>query len=68
MVNSNLLKSKMVAAGYTQRTMAEAMKISKNTLNSKVNGKSCFDTDQVTLVCELLNITNPSEKCAIFLS
>ena len=68
MINTNMLKSKMVLKGYTQRTLANDMNINKDTLNCKINGRSCFDTDQVTKLCELLDIEDPAEKCAIFLS
>ena len=67
MVNSNLLKGKIISAGYSQRSLAKAMKKSKDCINAKVNGHSPFNVDEVILLCELLGITDPVEKCAIFL-
>ena len=67
MINVNLLKGKIVAAGYNQRGLAEKVGMSANSLNAKINGKKKFDTDEVFKICEALNITDPSEKCNIFL-
>lgn len=67
MLNKNMLLSKMVAAGYTQKKLAEAMKVSKNTINSKINGRSYFDTRQIETICNLLGIVSNSEKSEIFL-
>ena len=68
LVNANLLRGKMVSNGYTQDSLARKMKISKNTLSAKINGKSQFDLEEVLLLCELLSITSNDEKCNIFLS
>lgn len=67
MVDTNLLKGKIVAAGYTQRKLATAIGISVNSLNAKINGRKIFDADEVNRICDVLKITNPSEKCEIFL-
>lgn len=68
MVNTALLKGKIVANGFTQRTLSEKMKISENNLSAKINGKSEFDLSQVMALCEILCINDPKEKCDIFLS
>ena len=59
-MNVNKLKAAMVEAGYTQRTLAKAMNMSKNTLNAKINGKSRIFIDEAMTICHLLNI--PSEN------
>lgn len=41
--------------------------MSKNTLNSKVNGKIPFNTIEIEAICEKLGITDPAEKALIFL-
>lgn len=69
---TNELKGRIVAAGYTQKTLAEAMtsdgkKISENTLSKKVNGRVPFDTDEVVCICKLLGIHDNDEKAHIFL-
>ena len=68
MVNANLFRAKMVLAGYSQRKLAEAMDMAENTLGSKINGHGYFNTEQVVKLCELLHITDDSEKCQIFLA
>ena len=69
---TNELKGKIVAAGFSQKTLAAAMtaaghKISENTLSKKVNGRVPFDTGEVTCICGLLGIHEASEKAHIFL-
>lgn len=71
-MQSNLFRGKMVAAGYTQNSLATAMtkkgvKISKNTLSKKINGIVPFNTDEVICICDLCNIVDNDEKAYIFL-
>lgn len=67
MLNKNKLRSAIAEAGYTQGRLAEAIGISKNTMSSKVNGKSCFDVNQVDMICRVLGIIDPNRKADIFL-
>lgn len=67
-MDKNRLLSYIVKKGYNQRTLAKALGVSKNTLNSKINGKSYFDTRMISDMCELLDITDDSEKIKIFLA
>jgi DNA-binding XRE family transcriptional regulator len=67
-MNANKLKGRMVEAGYSQRTLAAAAKMSENSLGNKINGKSSFTLDEATKICSILSITDPLEKAAIFLS
>lgn len=67
MVNTNLLKGKIVANGYTQGQLAEKMNISVNSFSAKINGKNAFTLPEVERMCEFLGITDPKEKCEIFL-
>lgn len=68
MLNKYKLLAKMVESGYTQRSLAKRIGISKNTFNSKVNGKGYFDTKQIEDICDVLNITSGMEKSEIFLA
>lgn len=68
MLDKRKLLGRMASAGYTQRSLAKAVGISKNTINAKINGNSCFDTDQIDRICRVLNITSGLEKVEIFLS
>jgi len=68
LVNANLFRAKMVEAGYSQRRLAADIPMAENTLGSKINGRGYFNTAQVERICLLLKITDPVEKCKIFLS
>ena len=66
-MSSNKLKGKIVEAGYSQRSLAAELGMSKNTLNSKVNGKIPFNTNEIEEICKKLGIHDNAEKAAIFL-
>ena len=67
-MNANLLKGKIVAAGLTQYELAAKLGISKNTLISRLSGRSSFTLEEVKLICQLLPISDNAEKVDIFLS
>lgn len=67
-MNVNKLKGAIVSAGYTQRTLANMLGMSKNTVNAKINGKSRITMDEVDKICEILSITDIKEKSDIFLT
>lgn len=52
----------------TQIQLAKEIKVSKNTLNAKLNGKGHFDTKEIDDICNALNITDGNLKAHIFLS
>ena len=56
----------MVLAGYSQRKLAKAANIGVNVLNKKLNNNGVFRCDEVDRICEVLNITDASEKVDIF--
>lgn len=58
----------MEKAGYSQRSFAEELGMSKNTLNNKLNGRGVFNTAEVKYICEKLGITDCATKCEIFLT
>lgn len=66
-MQTNILRGKMIAAGYNQGTLAAELNISENTLSSKIRGKRPFNTDEIMRVCELLSIVDDAEKAYIFL-
>lgn len=72
MVDILKLRSRMVLKGYSQKRLVEELnlrgvKISENTLSSKMNGKP-FDTDLVDGICDVLELEDPAEKAEIFLA
>ena len=72
MVDILKLRSRMVLKGYSQKRLVEELnlrgvKISENTLSSKMNGRP-FDTDLVDGICDVLELEDPAEKAEIFLA
>ena len=67
MVDKNRLMGHIISKGYSQRTLSEKIGVSKNTLNSKINGHSSFDVDLIEKICDTLSITDINEKEKIFL-
>lgn len=68
MLNSNKLRGKIAEEGLNQRKLAELTGISKNTISCKIQGRRCFNTDEIDKICIALNITNNVEKAEIFLA
>lgn len=71
MVDVAKLKSKMVLAGHTQKTLVAALKekgfpMTENTLSAKMNGKSQFYVEDALVICEILGVSDPAEKASIF--
>lgn len=61
------LKGRIMAAGYTQKTLAEVLKMNLNTLNRKINGRSQWNLKEIARLCEVLGIADDGEKIEIFL-
>jgi len=61
------LKGKIIAAGYTQKTLSEVLKMKVNTLNRKINGRSQWTLDEIARLCEALGLSESREKVEIFL-
>jgi len=67
LINTMKAKAAMVAAGYTQTSLAPEMNMSVNTINSKINGKTPFDVDEAVRFCDICNVDSPTERAEIFL-
>lgn len=63
MVHTQKLKGRIMAAGYTQASLAPLVDMSKNALNAKINGKSRLYCDEVDALCTVLGIVDTAEKC-----
>ena len=73
MVNIPKLRSVMALKGYTQKSLVAEMnnrgvKISENTLSSKMNDTSKFDCVDADVICDILGLENPADKAEIFLA
>lgn len=67
-MQTNLLKAKMVEAGFTQRSLAAQLNMSTTSLNLKLTGRRAFDINEVQSLCDVLGITAPEDKVNIFLT
>lgn len=61
MVLTNEIKGRIVAKGLTQEEVAKMIGISTRSFNSKLNGKSTFNVDEMEILIKVLNINNPIE-------
>ena len=73
MVNVTRLKSHMILAGHTQKTLVAELRrkgfsMTENTFSAKMNGKSPFYVEDALAICEILGIVTPEEKANIFLA
>lgn len=64
MINTKLLKSYFVKQGLKQEEIAKKVGISYQSLSNKINNKVQFKVDEVSSLCEILEITN--DKDSIF--
>ena len=67
-MQANRLKGKIMEAGFSQRALAAELRMSKNTLNNKINGRTPFNLDEAKQICDILGIHDDAEKAQIFLS
>ncbi|MGN1433249.1 MAG: helix-turn-helix domain-containing protein [Ruminococcus sp.] len=61
------MKEAIKTAGYTQVLIAKELKISANSLSSKMTGKSEFTLREAKKIIELLDIKEDKQKVEIFL-
>lgn len=66
MVNSNLLRSKMVLFNDTNETLAEALNISRQTMSAKINGKVDFKQSEIKTIVERYNLTPEETEQTFF--
>ena len=67
-MNLAKLKGKMAETGVSQRKMSKIIGISTSAVSSKMTGKSEFTAKEILKIIDALHITDPAEKCDIFLS
>lgn len=66
-LENTALKIEMLKQGKTQGDAAQALGISRNLLNAKINGRAAFTVDQVKKLGEFLNLSD-AETIRIFLA
>ena len=60
-MNINKLKGKMVEVGMTQEKLAINLGISVQSLNAKLNSRSCLTIEEAKKITDILHIENPIE-------
>jgi DNA-binding Xre family transcriptional regulator len=63
--NHSKLLGRIRELGFTQKSLAESIGINKGTLSQKIRGNSKFTTEEITRICEILEIPS-SEVGAYF--
>lgn len=63
----NVVRSRMALLEKSQGEIAKLLGISKNTMSSRMTGRSSFTLEEVEKLCEILKIDDPEEKLDIFL-
>ena len=59
MTNKNKLKARIVEFGFSQKDIAAALGISKQSFNMRLNGKRGFKVSEVAYLCNVLQIEHP---------
>lgn len=66
-INQNKFSGAIRAAGYTQKKLAEELRMTQNTFTTKKKNGT-FTLRQVDLLCQILQINKSEDKCNIFLA
>lgn len=66
MTDTQLLEQKIKASGRTKRWLAEQLGITYSALWSKIKNKRAFKVEEISKLCELLEITSLKERENIF--
>lgn len=66
MTNTALLNERITASGLKKSYIAKVLSVTVGTLSRKINNKLEFKASEIHALCDLLGITDPKEKEAIF--
>lgn len=66
MVNTLKLKSVIIERGLTQEQVADAIGVSLQTFNGKINNKVEFKVSEVKKIQEILNLTDEEVRLIFF--
>lgn len=66
-MNKNHFKSVMVLHGDTQKSVADALSVSEQTISDKINGISDFKQSEIKVLIDRWNLT-PAQVDEIFFS
>ncbi len=66
MIDTKLLRSKMVLFDDTNESLAEVLNVSKQTLSAKINGKVDFWQSEIKMIVERYNLTSEETEKIFF--
>ena len=66
MINTARLRESIASRGYKLSYIAEKLNISGTSLTSKLENRTSFKLDEVSKLCDLLEIRSLEEKESIF--
>lgn len=66
MIDSNLLRSKMVLFDDTNESLAEALNISRQTMSAKITGKTDFKQSEIKVIVERYKLTPEETEQTFF--
>lgn len=66
MVNTMLLKQRISDSGLKNGYIADKMGINRNSLRRKLKKERHFTVDEAKALCEVVGISDPAERDAIF--
>lgn len=62
MVNTNLLKARIIETGMDKRIIAEKLGISPTSLNYKLNNRTQFKANEIQVLSSTLGIAKEKDK------
>lgn len=62
MVNTNLLKARIIETGMDKRIIAEKLGISPTSLNYKLNNRTQFKANEIQVLSSILGIAKEKDK------
>lgn len=68
MTDTALLEKRIAESGLKKGYIAKAIGLSAYGLTLKIRNSNEFKASEIVKLCDLLNITDPEEKSAIFFS
>lgn len=68
MFDSFAIKKKMFEKGISQRKLAKLSGRSLTYINDTINNKRDANVEDIKMFCDVLSISDPLEKCSIFLA
>ncbi|MBQ6508130.1 MAG: helix-turn-helix transcriptional regulator [Flexilinea sp.] len=66
-VKTNVIRSRLAYLSMSQKDLADRLGISKNTMSSRMTGRSSFTVEEMDQICDILGFDKVTEAKSIFL-